>query len=91
MYVDKLNFMKYKSISGKINADTKIRYNDLGSPSIIEKVDDTIKVYFGVSVNAITPGQAAVFYNTEDKAHVLGGGWITSAPNMLNCNDFINA
>ncbi len=28
MYVNKLNFMKYKNISGKFNADTKIRYND---------------------------------------------------------------
>ena len=46
MYVNKLNFMKYKNISGKFNADTKIRYNDKGNPSIIEQVDDTIKVYF---------------------------------------------
>ena len=76
MYVNKLNFMKYKNISGKFNADTKIRYNDKGNPSIIEQVDDTIKVYFGNGVSAITPGQAAVFYEGND---VIGGGWIRSS------------
>ena len=76
MYVNKLNFMKYKNISGKFNADTKIRYNDKGNPSIIEQVDDTIKVYFGNGVSAITPGQAAVFYEGDD---VIGGGWIKSS------------
>ena len=83
MYVDKLNFMKYNSINGRVNADTKIRYNDSGSPSVIEKVDDTIKVYFGTSVNAITPGQAAVFYEGND---VIGGGWIKSSfdQNQIN-------
>ena len=34
---------------------------------------------FGVST-----GQAAVFYNTEEYSHVLGGGWISEAPNMAS-------
>ena len=76
MIVDKLNFMKYNKISGKIDANTKIRYNDLGSPSIIEQIDDSIKVFFGSGVNAIAPGQAAVFYDNND---VIGGGWIRSS------------
>ncbi len=33
---------------------------------------------FGVST-----GQAAVFYNVIENSHVLGGGWITKAPNNL--------
>ncbi len=76
MYVNKLNFMKYDKIMGRLDAHTKIRYNDQGSPSIIEQVDDTIKVFFGNDVTAITPGQAAVFYEGED---VIGGGWIMSS------------
>ena len=89
MYVNKLNFMKYKNISGKFNADTKIRYNDKGNPSIIEHVDDTIKVYFGNGVSAITPGQAAVFYEGDD---VIGGGWIKSSfdKNSKIVNKIIN-
>ena len=54
----------------------EMRYNDKGNPSIIEQVDDTIKVYFGNGVSAITPGQAAVFYEGDD---VIGGGWIKSS------------
>ena len=73
MYVKKLNMMKYKEIPNKLNVDTKIRYNDKGNPSIIEKINDTMKVYFGNGVNAITPGQAAVFYEKND---IIGGGWI---------------
>ena len=76
MYVDKLNFMKYDNIEGKIDANVKIRYNDSGSPAIIEKIEDTIKVFFGNGVNAIAPGQAAVFYEKDD---VIGGGWIKSS------------
>ena len=33
---------------------------------------------FGVST-----GQAAVFYNINEISHILGGGWITEAPNKL--------
>ena len=36
------------------------------------------KSQFGVST-----GQAAVFYNIKEPSHVLGGGWITEAPNKL--------
>ena len=79
MYVKKLNMMKYDKIVGKMDADTKIRYNDIGSSSIIEQIDDTIKVFFGNGVNAITPGQAAVFYEKDD---IIGGGWIHSSFNQ---------
>ena len=36
------------------------------------------KPQFGVST-----GQAAVFYNIKEPSHVLGGGWITEAPNKF--------
>ena len=36
------------------------------------------KPQFGVST-----GQAAVFYNVRESSHILGGGWITEAPNKL--------
>ena len=76
MYVDKLNFMKFDSIDGKVDSITKIRYNDRGSRAIIEQIDNSIKVFFGNGVTAITPGQAAVFYDGKD---VIGGGWIRSS------------
>ena len=76
MYVDKLNFMKFDSIDGKVDSITKIRYNDRGSRAVIEQIDNSIKVFFGNGVTAITPGQAAVFYDEKD---VIGGGWIRSS------------
>ena len=83
MYVNKLNFMKYDKVNNRMDSNTKVRYNDKGNPSVIEQIDDTIKVYFGNGVNAISPGQAAVFYEDND---VIGGGWIKSSfhQNQLN-------
>lgn len=77
MYVNQLNMSKYASIEGeRKDTITKVRYNDTGSPAVIEQVGDTMKVYFGNGVKAIAPGQAAVFYEGDD---VIGGGWITKS------------
>ena len=40
---------------------------------------------FGVST-----GQAAVFYNIKESSHILGGGWITEAPNKSADIQFYN-
>lgn len=77
MYVKGLNMMKYTDLNGlRLDTITKVRYNDDGTPAIIEQAGDTMKVYFGNGVNAIAPGQAAVFYEGDD---VIGGGWIQSS------------
>ena len=39
-------------------------------------------LYFDEPQFGVSTGQAAVFYNTEEYSHVLGGGWISEAPNM---------
>lgn len=76
MWVDKLNMMKYENLNGKIiDTVTKVRYNDEGTPAIIEQIGDRMKVDFKINVASIAPGQAAVFYEGDD---VIGGGWITS-------------
>lgn len=77
MYVHRLRLSKYIDLQGrKVDTLTKIRYNDPGTPAVIEQVGDQMRVFFGMGVHAITPGQAAVFYEGED---VIGGGWIVSA------------
>jgi tRNA-specific 2-thiouridylase len=77
MYVKQLNLSKYVSLDGqRLDTVTKVRYNDSGSPAVIEQVGDTMKVFFGTGVKAIAPGQAAVFYEGDD---VIGGGWIQSS------------
>lgn len=79
MYVNKLVMGKYANISERMDTITKVRYNDSGHPAIIEKSGDVMKVFFGKGVNAIAPGQAAVFYEGDD---VIGGGWILSSFNQ---------
>jgi tRNA-specific 2-thiouridylase len=77
MYVRNLNLSKYKDLNGqRLDTITKVRYNDTGTPAVIEQVGDLMKVYFGKGVYAIAPGQAAVFYEEND---VIGGGWISSS------------
>ncbi|MDB2697495.1 tRNA 2-thiouridine(34) synthase MnmA [Alphaproteobacteria bacterium] len=41
-------------------------------------------LYFDEPQFGVSTGQAAVFYNTEEFSHVLGGGWISEAPNMAS-------
>ena len=77
MYVKKLVMNKHTDLNGKrLDTVTKVRYNDPGTPAVIEQAGDTMKVYFGKGVHAIAPGQAAVFYEEDD---VIGGGWIHSS------------
>ncbi len=77
MYVKKLTLSKYDNLEGRrLDTVTKVRYNDPGTPAIIEQAGDTMKVFFGKGVHAIAPGQAAVFYEGDD---VIGGGWIHSS------------
>ncbi len=78
MYVNQLTLQKYESLppGERLETITKVRYNDQGTPAIIEQVGDTMKVFFGKGVSAIAPGQAAVFYEGDD---VIGGGWINSS------------
>ena len=48
-------------------------------------------LYFDEPQYGVSTGQAAVFYNTEEHTHVLGGGWITDAPNKIALINLTNA
>jgi tRNA-uridine 2-sulfurtransferase len=55
----------------------KIRYKTPKATARIVSIDDeSVKIQFREPQKAITPGQAAVFY---DQDRVLGGGWISSS------------
>ncbi|MDX2189685.1 MAG: tRNA 2-thiouridine(34) synthase MnmA [Bacteroidota bacterium] len=82
MWVRKLNMQKYDTLVGrKMDANTKVRYKDAGTDSVIEQIGDKMKVTFYSKVNAIAPGQAAVFYDGND---VIGGGWIEKSFDVNN-------
>jgi tRNA-specific 2-thiouridylase len=77
--VDSVNWIIPQKMIFSMDAQVKIRYNHPGSEaSIIPKGKDGLEVKFKSPQKAITPGQAAVFYNRET---VLGGGWIKEVIN----------
>ncbi len=52
----------------------QIRYNHRGAAGVVRPIGDgTVEVEFDEPVSAITPGQAAVFYDKHEA--VVGGGW----------------
>jgi len=76
MLVKNINLQKYASIPPEgMDALTKIRYKDKGAMSIITPESDGtgINTVFYHGVNAIAPGQSAVWYEGDD---VIGGGHI---------------
>ena len=61
-------------ITSSFAAQVKIRYNHPGSEAVVTpKGGEELEVRFETPQKAITPGQAAVFYEGD---RVLGGGWI---------------
>ncbi len=60
-----------------IACQVKIRYRHTAAPATATALPDgRVRVDFLTPQSAVTPGQAAVFY---DGARVLGGGWIEKA------------
>lgn len=73
MKVGGYNLIKYSAIPENSDILTKIRYKDPGTLSRLTVTENFINVTFNSDVNAIAPGQSAVFYENGD---VVGGGII---------------
>jgi tRNA-specific 2-thiouridylase len=73
MLVQKLNYIKYDSITPGMEAIAKIRYKDKGSLANLYPEDNGVRTRFYEPAKGIAPGQSAVFYEGED---VIGGGII---------------
>jgi len=72
--VDSVHWIIPHPMISSMDAQVKIRYNHPGSEAILSpKREDEVEVKFKSPQKAITPGQAAVFYDGET---VMGGGWI---------------
>jgi tRNA-specific 2-thiouridylase len=73
--VDRCNWIPFDAPPEQIEVTAKIRYSHPGTAATVTRSNDgKVKVKLHVAQRAITPGQAAVFYQ-EDL--VVGGGWIT--------------
>lgn len=75
-----LNFMAFSGLEKPRRVLAKIRYSHEGVMATIEKAgDDRIECRFDTPVRAVTPGQAAVFYD-EDGRVACGGEIIRDTP-----------
>ena len=72
--VDGVNWVSIAQPSGAIRTAVKIRHKHEPAPATAEPVDETrARITFDAAQRAITPGQAAVFYDGD---RVLAGAWI---------------
>jgi tRNA-specific 2-thiouridylase len=68
------NWIPYDRPPAIVEATVKIRYNHPGTPATLTPAaDGSTRVKLHTPQRAVTPGQAAVFYQDD---LVLGGGWI---------------
>lgn len=72
--VDKVNWIAIEKLEKELCASVQIRYKHDGAPAVIYPLErNRVRVEFKQPERAITPGQAAVFYDADI---VIGGGWI---------------
>ena len=75
--VEDVNFIAVSSLSSPMKATAKLRYHQNESECIIHPLEGgKVLLEFDEPQRAVTPGQAAVFYDGE---YVLGGGTIANA------------
>ena len=69
-----VNWVSGHPPTGSIRAEVQIRHRHQAAPATVRALDDgRAEVLFDTPQTAVTPGQAAVFYDGDE---VLGGGWI---------------
>ncbi len=78
LWADQVNWLVEPVPTEPFAATIQIRYNHRGAPGTVTPLAATrggplVRVEFEEPICAITPGQAAVFYQEDG---VLGGGWI---------------
>jgi tRNA-specific 2-thiouridylase len=71
---ERCNWHPFDQLEAPIEVTAKIRYNHPGAPATVTPTGNgSVKVKLHTPQRAITPGQAAVFYQDD---LVVGGGWI---------------
>ena len=85
--VDRVNWIELNRSNQVAHVTVKIRYNHLGTAATLTPVENGARIRLHEPQKAVTPGQAAVFYNGDI---VLGGGWICrSATERIRCGERI--
>ena len=86
--VDRVNWIELNRSNQVADVTVKIRYNHPGTAATLTPLEDgRARIRLHEPQKAVTPGQAAVFYNGDI---VLGGGWICrSATERIPCGERI--
>jgi tRNA-uridine 2-sulfurtransferase len=72
--IDRVNWVSRGQMQGALEVTVKIRYSHPGTRATLTPLDqDCAHLRLHEPQKAVTPGQAAVFYEGD---MVLGGGWI---------------
>ncbi|HUL16108.1 MAG TPA: tRNA 2-thiouridine(34) synthase MnmA [Terriglobales bacterium] len=75
--VEDMNWVSIERPDRPMRAQVKIRHKHEPAAATIEAIDNSrAQITFDVRQRAVTPGQAAVFYDGDK---VLGGGWIRTS------------
>lgn len=81
--VDRVNWIDPAAANGSVEVTVKIRYSHPGTKATLTSLEDgRARIRLDEAQKAVTPGQAAVFYDDD---LVLGGGWICrgEAPSQI--------
>ena len=82
-WTSRVNFVSGEAPAGPTHVEVKIRYKFEGASAVLEPLANGALICFDQPQRAITPGQAAVFYQGDV---VLGGGIIErDLPIWSNC------
>ncbi len=73
MRVRRTNLISFAKLTQPTTVKVKIRHRHEAAAAVIRPSGDEIEVEFAEPQRAVTPGQAAVFYDGDV---VVGGGWI---------------
>jgi tRNA-specific 2-thiouridylase len=74
MTVERVNWIAIEELTEPVRVAVKIRSRAEEAQATVSKRDDgSVVVTFDEAQRAVTPGQAAVFYDDDV---VVGGGWI---------------
>ena len=71
--VEGVNWVSGEAPEGTFRARVQIRHRHAAAPATLQARGDEVELTFDEPQRAITPGQAAVFYQDDE---VIGGGWI---------------
>ena len=73
-----MNWLSISPPKEQLHVTAKLRYSHQGvAASVFPESDNKVRLELDVAERAVTPGQAAVFYQDEI---LLGGGWINDLP-----------